>query len=87
MAELVPLTADVATIHQARDVILRIRLQIAGGHQVADIRRFEPFAGPARVMTASRVGITLPVENLAELIEALKAAEHRFRAHRAGGAQ
>ena len=68
MSTAAPTTADVATIHLAGDAQLRIRLQEANGRQTVDVRVFEPFAGPARVMAPSKVGFAVPVRDLAELI-------------------
>ncbi|HLY77827.1 MAG TPA: hypothetical protein VKQ70_00520 [Caulobacteraceae bacterium] len=45
------------------------------GQVVIDIRRFEEFAGPAKARTGTRFGISIPVERLPELINALTKAQ------------
>jgi hypothetical protein len=63
---------------------VRVHLHQDGGPSV-DIRWFERFAGPANVLTSTKTGIVVPVEDLGEVIAALKQAEQVSRRERIGG--
>lgn len=44
------------------------------GDAVLDIRVFEDFAGPAKALTGTKVGVTVPLDRLYDLINALSKA-------------
>jgi hypothetical protein len=56
-----------------------------GPTPLIELRWFTPGAGPAAVLMPSREGLTFPVEDTAEVIEAIKAAELQHRRARLGG--
>jgi hypothetical protein len=76
---------DIASINVSGDAVLRLRMEERNGRLVLDLRRLETFAGPAKALTASKAGIAVAIEDLGELVEALKAAELAARTYRIGG--
>jgi hypothetical protein len=72
--------AVVGTVELAPHQVLRLALEELTGRRCIDVRVCEPFAGPAKLMTGTKIGFTLPVENIGKLIDALSEAERQARA-------
>ena len=56
-----------------------------GAKALVELRWFTPGGGPAAVLMPSRDGLAFPVEDAAEVIDAIKRAEVHCRQNRLGG--
>lgn len=72
----------VAKITLSEHAEIQIGVQEQGGRTAIDVRRYELGAGPARVFMPTKDGLTVPVAEIALLIDALEAAEMNVRAAR-----
>jgi hypothetical protein len=66
---------------------VRIVLYRDAAAGLVDLRWFEPFAGPAQALTPTKTGLTIPVEDLGEIIQGLQVAEKLARQSPQGGGQ
>ena len=75
------MTTDITTIEKNKIEELRVALKEYKGHRYVDIRTFaEPYADEGQGRIPTKRGVTLKLEDLAELIAALQEAEKQARA-------